>query len=54
MGGDDGRPARALGRVSWSGAKIRVKVPRGSPKGAVNLTVRTSCGTSAARRFVRL
>ncbi len=40
--------------VTWSGAKVKVRVPAGTPKGPVKVRVRTVAGSSAARSFVRL
>jgi photosystem II stability/assembly factor-like uncharacterized protein len=39
--------------LSWSTARIKVKVPNGTHKGWVKVTVRTKGGTSAARMFLR-
>lgn len=40
--------------ISWSATRIRVKVPRGTPKGSVQVTVTTVIGQSAPRSFFRL
>jgi hypothetical protein len=39
--------------VKWSATRIKVKVPKGTRKGAVKVTVTTSVGTSGARTFTR-
>ncbi len=41
----------ATSYVSWSGTKIRVRVPAGSPTGRLGVRVRTVAGSSTARTF---
>ena len=40
--------------VSWSTTSIKVRVPAGTPKGRVRVTVTTTIGRSAPQYFVRL
>ena len=40
--------------VSWSNTAIRVRVPAGTRKGTVNVTVTSIIGKSGAKKFVRL
>ena len=40
--------------VSWSTTGIKVRVPTGTAKGIVHVTVKTPYGKSAARHFKRL
>jgi hypothetical protein len=40
--------------VSWSPSKIKVRVPRGTARGSLNVTVTTLIGRSAGRTFLRL
>jgi len=40
--------------LSWSDTLIKVKVPAGTTSGDLNVVVKTSVGTSAARHFLRL
>ncbi|HTX68433.1 MAG TPA: FG-GAP-like repeat-containing protein [Thermoleophilia bacterium] len=44
----------ATGLVSWSPTRIEVKVPAGTPKGRVKVTVTTQVGRTAPRSFTRL
>lgn len=46
--------ATAVSYVSWSSTKIKVKVPAGTARGWVKVTVRTVAGRSAAKSFRRL
>lgn len=39
--------------AKWSATKVKVKVPKGTRKGAVTVVVKTSGGTSNGKRFVR-
>jgi FG-GAP-like repeat/IPT/TIG domain/FG-GAP repeat len=48
----DGKTATRY--MSWSATKIRVKVPQGTAKGKIKVTVKTAAGRSAAKSFKRL
>ena len=40
--------------LSWSNTAIKVRVPEGTRKGAVNVTVTSIIGKSGAKTFLRL
>ena len=40
--------------VNWSASKIKVRVPRGTARGSVKVTVTTLVGRSAGKTFLRL